>query len=169
MSTTFFALFGMIFLFTQYLQFVQGAGALEAGLKMTPMAVGLVLAASNSDRLVQRFGAPRLVSAAMLGIALLLATSVLWAPGTSYVLIGLFILGTTLFMGNVMAPATDSVMAGVPRAKAGVGSAMNDVNRMVAGALAVAVIGSIASSAYSSQVGDAASALPPEAAMHQTA
>ena len=167
-STTFFALFGMIFLFTQYLQFVQGAGALEAGLKMTPMAVGLVLAASNSDRLVQRFGAPRLVSAAMLGIALLLATSVLWAPGTSYVLIGLFILGTTLFMGNVMAPATDSVMAAVPRAKAGVGSAMNDVNRMVAGALGVAVIGSIASSAYSSQVGDATSALPPEAAAAAT-
>lgn len=92
----------------------------------------------------------------------------MWEPGTSYALIGLFIFGTTLFMGNVMAPATESVMAAVPRAKAGVGSAMNDVNRMVAGALGVAVIGSIASSAYSSQMEGATAGLPPAAAAAAT-
>lgn len=45
---------------------------------------------------------------------------------------------------------------------------MNDVNRMVAGALGVAVIGSIASSAYSSQMEGATSALPPAAAAAAT-
>src|SRR3954465_2740600 len=36
-SGTFFALFGMIFVLTQYLQSVHGAGPLEAGLKITPL------------------------------------------------------------------------------------------------------------------------------------
>ena len=51
-----------------------------------------------------------------------------------------------------MAPATDSVMSAVPEAKAGVGSAMNDVTRQVGGALGVAVIGSLIGSAYSDEM-----------------
>ena len=46
-------------------------------------------------------------------------------------------------------PATDSVMGAVPEEKAGVASAMNDVTRQVAGALGVAVIGSLVTSLYS--------------------
>jgi predicted MFS family arabinose efflux permease len=159
-SATFFAMFGMIFVLTQYLQDVQGAGPFEAGLKMTPVAAGLVLAASNSHRFVERFGTARVVSTGMLGVAGFLATTIWWQPGTSYVAIGIFVFGVALSMGNVMAPATERVMAAVPKAKAGVGSAMNDVNRQVAGSLGVAVIGSIVSSAYSSHVDHATSALP---------
>ena len=69
-----------------------------------------------------------------------------------------------LGMGNVMAPGTEAVMSAVPAAKAGVGSAMNDVNRQVAGALGVAVIGSVPSSAYSSNVESATAGLLPSAA-----
>ena len=163
-SGTFFALFGMIFVLTQYLQNVQGAGPLEAGLMMTPMAAGLVLAASNSDRMVKRFGAPRVVSTGMLGVAGFLLSTLWWGPETSYVAFAIFIVGISVSMGNVMAPATETVMAAVPKAKAGVGSAMNDVNRMVAGALGVAVIGSIVTSAYSSHVESATSGLPAAAA-----
>jgi EmrB/QacA subfamily drug resistance transporter len=163
-SGTFFALFGMIFVLTQYLQDVQGASPFEAGAKLAPIAIGLVLAASNSDRMVHRFGAARVVSTGMLGVGAFLASTLWWEPGTSYVAIGIFVLGIALSMGNVMAPATHVVMAAVPKAKAGVGSAMNDVNRMVAGALGVAVVGSIVSSAYNSRMSDATAALPHDAA-----
>jgi DHA2 family multidrug resistance protein-like MFS transporter len=78
--------------------------------------------------------------------------------------LALFFFVLPLALGNVMAPATVAVMSAVPEAKAGVGSAMNDVNRQVAGALGVAVIGSVASSAYSSKVGPATATLPHEAA-----
>jgi EmrB/QacA subfamily drug resistance transporter len=159
-SGTFFAMFGMIFVLTQFLQNVQGNTPFEAGLKLTPLAVGLVLAAGNSDRMVRRFGAPAVVSAGMLGMVGFLASTLWWEPGTSYLPIGVFILGIALSIGNVMAPATETVMAAVPKARAGVGSAMNDVNRMVAGALGVAVIGSIVGSAYSTRVEDVASTLP---------
>src|SRR4051794_1895951 len=120
-SGTFFSMFGLIFVLTQYLQNVQGAGPFEAGLKMAPMAAGLVLAASNSDRMVQRFGAAKLVSTGMLSLAAFLASTVWWGPGTSYIAIAVFVIGISVSMGNVMAPATERVMSAVPAAKAGVG------------------------------------------------
>ena len=49
-------------------------------------------------------------------------------------------------MGLVMAPATESIMGSLPRAKAGVGSAVNDTTRQVGGALGVAVVGSVMTS-----------------------
>ncbi len=60
-----------------------------------------------------------------------------------------------LGMGLVMAPATESIMGSLPRAKAGVGSAMNDTTRQVGGALGVAVVGSVMLSTYGGRVGDA--------------
>jgi hypothetical protein len=53
-------------------------------------------------------------------------------------------------MSLAMTPATESVMGSLPRDKAGVGSAMNDTTRQVGGALGVAVLGSVFTSAYSS-------------------
>jgi DHA2 family multidrug resistance protein-like MFS transporter len=64
------------------------------------------------------------------------------------VLLGLVTFGLSVSMGSAMAPATDSVTSAVPEAKAGVGSAMSDVTRQVGGALGVAIVGSIISSAY---------------------
>ncbi len=54
-----------------------------------------------------------------------------------------------------MAPATESIMGSLPRAKAGVGSAVNDTTRQVGGALGVAVLGSVVSSSYASQIAGA--------------
>ena len=55
-------------------------------------------------------------------------------------------------MGLVMAPATESIMGSLPRAKAGVGSAVNDTTRQVGGALGVAVVGSVMTSAYGPRI-----------------
>jgi hypothetical protein len=55
-------------------------------------------------------------------------------------------------MAHIMAPATESIMGSLPRAKAGVGSAMNDTTRQVGGAVGVAVLGSILASRYSASV-----------------
>jgi len=55
-------------------------------------------------------------------------------------------------------------MSAVPEEHAGVGSATNDVNRMVAGALGVAVAGSVISTAYGSRMQDATAGLPAPAA-----
>jgi hypothetical protein len=55
-------------------------------------------------------------------------------------------------------------MGSLPRARAGIGSAMNDVVREVGGTLGVAVLGSLLASAYGSGMDGATAGLPPEAA-----
>ncbi len=51
-------------------------------------------------------------------------------------------------MGNIMPPATESIMSSVPREKAGAGSAINNVSRQVGGALGIAVLGSVLAASY---------------------
>ena len=63
-------------------------------------------------------------------------------------------------MGLTMAPSTASIMSSLPLAKAGVGSAMNDTNRELGGALGVAVIGSLAAGRYTGHLAAALGPLP---------
>lgn len=67
-------------------------------------------------------------------------------------------------MANVMAPATDSVMGSVPDERAGVGSATNDVVRELAGAFAIAILGSSLATIYGDRMSGAVGQLPPELA-----
>jgi EmrB/QacA subfamily drug resistance transporter len=147
-TMVFFALFGASFLITQYLQTVLGFSALEAGLRMLPMAIGLLLVAPMSPRLVERVGTKLVVGTGLLLAAagLVVVSAVPVADGYPQLVGGMLVLA--LGMGLVMAPATESIMGSLPRNKAGVGSAMNDTTRQMGGALGVAVIGSVLASSY---------------------
>jgi EmrB/QacA subfamily drug resistance transporter len=150
----FFSMFGSIFLLTQYFQFVMGYTALEAGVRLLPMAITMLIVAPNSPKLAERFGTKRVVGTGLLlagtGLALM---STLPAHDASYfgdVAWRLVIMATG--MGLTMAPATESIMGSLPRAKAGVGSAVNDTTRQIGGAMGVAIIGSIVSSLYGPRI-----------------
>jgi MFS transporter, DHA2 family, multidrug resistance protein len=105
-----------------------------------------MLGAGSSNRAVRRLGKPRVVAAGLTGLALLLALTTLWEPGTEPLGLVTWLFALAVAMGWVMAPATDAVVGAVPAVKAGVASATNTVARMVAGALGVAVVGSLVSS-----------------------
>jgi Na+/melibiose symporter-like transporter len=153
----FFAMFGSLFLLTQYLQSIMGFSALEAGLALLPWAAVMLVVAPLSARLAERFGTKLVVGTGLsFATVALLSFSTLPATDISYltdVLPRMLIMAVG--MGLVMAPATESIMGSLPRAKAGVGSAMNDTTRQVGGALGVAVVGSVMLSTYGSRVGDA--------------
>jgi EmrB/QacA subfamily drug resistance transporter len=159
-SLTYFGLMGAIFAFTQYLQFARGFSALESGEIMLPLIIGLVAGGGNSDHFARRFGARHVITAALVGLAAVQLTALLWTPHTPVWVLCLTLAAMAFWMSNVMAPATGSVMGSIPEAKAGIGSAMNDVNRQVGGALGVAIIGSVMNSAYRARVNGAAAALP---------
>jgi EmrB/QacA subfamily drug resistance transporter len=162
-SVAFFALLGAIFVLTQYLQFVHGYSAVEAGAIMSPMALGLMMGAGSSRKAAQHLGDTRVIAVGLTGLAVALGVTTLWEPNTGAFTLAAWFFGVTLAMGWVMAPATEAVIGAVPAAKAGVASATNTVARMISGALGVAVIGSLVSSLYSSDVEGSLSALPPEA------
>ena len=154
-TLVFFALFGSTFLQTQYLQFVLGYSAFEAGLRVGPVALVLMVTAPLSARLVERVGTKYVVAAGLAIVSLSLVVLSLATVTSGYppVLASILILG--LGMGMTMAPATESIMGSLPRAKAGVGSAVNDTTRQIGGALGVAILGSLLASTYGSSLGDA--------------
>jgi EmrB/QacA subfamily drug resistance transporter len=156
-TLTFFAMFGSMFLMTQYWQFVHGYSPLETGVRLVPYAMAMMITAPISARIVERVGTKRVVTVGLVIIAVaLLALSFIQVESSYLHVIALMCL-MCVGMGLVMPPATESVMGSLPRAKAGVGSAVNDTTRQVGGALGVAVIGSIVAAAYSSHVANAAS------------
>ncbi len=158
-SLSFLALLGLIFLFSQYLQFVRGDTPLQAGLGLVPLALGFMVGGGSSSPLVGSFGTKRVVTVGLTVVATSLAALAFVGPETVYWPIALGLASMGFGMGITMAPATDAVMGSVPEANAGVGSALNDVTRNVGGALGVGIMGSVASSVYSSSLDGAAAGL----------
>jgi EmrB/QacA subfamily drug resistance transporter len=156
----FFAALGMMFFLAFYLQLVRGYTPLQAGLLMTPFAAAQLIFAPRSAGMVRRYG-PKAVCATGLGLVTLGLTGFALVGATSpiWVLIVLtFIQGAG--MANVMPPVTESIMASLPREKAGVGSAISNTVRQVGGALGVAVLGSVLSAVYRDQIGGSLTGLP---------
>jgi EmrB/QacA subfamily drug resistance transporter len=147
-TMVFFAMFGASFLITQYLQTVLGFSAFQAGVRMAPMPVAMLLVAPLSPRIVERIGTKVVVGTGLLMAAggLLVVSAVPVTNGYWQLVAGMIVLA--IGMGLVMAPATESIMGSLPRSKAGVGSAMNDTTRQMGGALGVAIIGSVLASSY---------------------
>ena len=157
-TLVFFAMFGATFLLTEYLQFTLGYSPLGAGVCLLPWAGVMMVTSANSSRIVERFGTKRTVATglATVGVALLLLTGVpVHGHFVTDVMWRMMLMAAG--MGLVMAPATESIMGSLPRAKAGVGSAVNDTTRQVGGALGVAIIGSVMSSVYQDRVAKAIS------------
>ena len=162
-SLALFSMVGFIFGFTQYLQFVQGHTPLAAGIRFLLAAGGFMFGAIASEELVRGFGTTRVVVAGLVIMTATMPLVLLWEVNTSYLVIGPIVAMISLGVGLVFAPAAEAVMGAVEAAKAGVGSAMNDVTQMLAGAFSIAVVGSVMYAIYAARLGDAVASLPAEA------
>jgi EmrB/QacA subfamily drug resistance transporter len=161
----FFALFGFIFMVTQYFQFVRGYGTLSAGVHTVPFALFTGVAAPLAARLALRVGTKAVVTAGLVSMALGFALSAVMAVDAPYwmVVVEMAFMGAGL--GLVSAPATEAIMGSLPPDKAGVGSAVNDTTRQLGGTLGVAIVGSLFSSVYGAKLIEllGGSPLPPAA------
>jgi EmrB/QacA subfamily drug resistance transporter len=151
-TLTFMALMGMIFGLTQYLQSVLGFSPLKAGAILIPMSLVMMVLAPLSARLVERVGTKLVVGSGLVIVSLALLSQTQLGASTPTTVVILTTLVLAAGMANVMAPATESIMGSLPRAKAGVGSAVNDTTRQVGGAIGVALIGSLLASVYRGDV-----------------
>jgi MFS transporter, DHA2 family, multidrug resistance protein len=154
----FFALFGFLFLSTQYLQFVLGYSPSAAGVRVLPYAGAMIVFAVASAKLVLALGTKRVATAGMLLFAagLAVAATVSTDGGYGRLALALALMGAG--MGLAGAPATESIMGSLPPERANVGSAVNDTTRELGGAFGVAIVGSLMSSLYAGALPDGAPA-----------
>jgi hypothetical protein len=152
-TVSFFTLFGFIFLITQYFQFVRGYGPLSTGVRLLPVALSVAAGSVAGTQLAVRAGTKLIVTTglvAMAGFYAWVAASI--SATLAYGIIAAQMVVYGLGLGLTSAPATESIMGAVSRAKAGVGSAINDSTRLIGGTLGVAVIGSVYASVYGSRL-----------------
>ena len=148
-TVSFFALFGFIFLITQYFQLVRGYDTLSAGVHTLPFAIATGAVAPMAPALAHRLGTKIVVPLGLLLMGAGFAVAATLTPTTAF--IGPVIISMVLIasgLGLVAAPSTEAILAVLPPAKAGVGSAVNDVTRELGGAFGVAVVGAVFSSVY---------------------
>jgi EmrB/QacA subfamily drug resistance transporter len=157
-TIAFFVLMGLIFFLTQYLQSVLDLSPFAAGLRMLPIAGGMVVAGPMSARLAERLGAKLVVAAGLGFVASAMVVLAQAGVDGPYGLIAAALALMGFGMGTAMAPATDSIMGTLDEAHLSVGSAMNDATRLVGGALGVAVLGSLMTSHYGDQMQSAPAA-----------
>jgi EmrB/QacA subfamily drug resistance transporter len=160
-TLVFFAMFGMFFLMTQYLQFVHGWSPLEAGVRLLPFAATMMVVAPSSARIAERIGTKRTVALGLsIGtVGFLLVSRLQVDSSYSYLILGMAVLAAGMAM--TMPPSTAAILSSLPMGKQGVGSAVNDTTRELGGALGVAVLGSIFATRYHSALGSLQQ-LPPQ-------
>jgi EmrB/QacA subfamily drug resistance transporter len=156
----FLSMFSLFFLLTQYLQFVHGYTPLEAGVRGLPFAATMIIVAPRSARLGARIGTKPMVMCGMTCVVaglVFLSTS---GVSTPYWRVAIGLVITALGPSLCTPSFTAGILSSVPLKKSGVGSAVNDVTREVGGAIGIALIGTVASMAYSNRLGDELSGLP---------
>lgn len=147
-TLAFFVMFGFFFLMTQYLQFGKDYSPLAAGAASLPLALMFVVFSPRSAALANRYGAARVMAFGLVLVAAGFAVLTAVTIDTPYLTIGAAFALLGVGMSFTAAPATSEIMASVPLNKAGVGSAVNDTTRELGGALGIALLGSIANTAY---------------------
>ena len=149
-ALSFFALFGVFFFISIYLQNILGYSALRTGATLLPFTVLLALSVPVAGRLTDRIGArwPMAAGMLVLGVSLLLLSRLRVDSTFADLLVGLLLGG--LGMGMTLAPASSAVLACVPDDKAGVASGVVTTFRQTGGVLGVAVMGAI----FAARIGD---------------
>ncbi|WAP58501.1 MFS transporter [Streptomyces sp. S465] len=151
-----FAMMGSAYFTTQYLQSVLGKGPLEAALWSLAPSVCVGIAGPAAAALVQRganrahvIGAGFLTGAIGYGILALAGTDALRT-----VLIGAAVLASGIVM--VMSLVTDMAIGTVPPKRAGSAAALLETGQEFGGAMGMAVLGSVGTAVYRSEVHDSA-------------
>ncbi|MEU7984731.1 MFS transporter [Streptosporangium canum] len=146
------AFYGMVFLFSLYLQTERGLTPLQTGLAFVPMTVLSAFLNPLAARAAERFG-PRIPIAG--GMFLMTGGLILLAAvpaGTPVWLLALLMLPVGLGGPLSMPPATALLVNSVPAHQAGTAGGVFNTSRQLGGALAVAVFGAL--------IADRASFLP---------
>jgi EmrB/QacA subfamily drug resistance transporter len=147
-----FAMTGVMFVLTPYLQVVQGNDAQGTGLRLLPMIGAMMIGAVSTDWLAKRVGSKVMIASGFVGtaIAMFLLSRVGADSGYGPVALALGVMGISIAFA--MIPSLDAILGTLPAGETGAGSALTRAIQNVAASFGVAVMGSILNSAYQSHL-----------------
>ncbi|MEU6406001.1 MFS transporter [Streptomyces sp. NPDC046985] len=147
-ALVFFALMGVTFFAVFYTQSVRGYSPLKSGLLMLPLAAAQMIFAPRARLVVDRFGYKAVTTAGLVVLAGMLAAFAGFETDTPIWVLEVVFFFMGAGMAHVMTPTSVVIMQALPREKAGSASALSNTFRQVGGALGIAVLGSVLSTAY---------------------
>ncbi len=146
------AMIGVLFAMPQYFQAVLGTDAMGSGLRLLPLIGGLVATAIPADRIARLIGAKLTVTAGFVLIAagLLAGTTTDIGSGGTVIAAWMALVGAG--MGLAMATASSAALVELSQERSGVGSAVMQAINKIGGPFGAAILGSVISAAYLSQL-----------------
>ncbi|MGO2605477.1 MAG: MFS transporter [Brachybacterium tyrofermentans] len=147
-----FALSGVLFFFSQYLQLARGLSPLEAGLAQLPAALSAMSAVAVVGFLLTRLGRGRAIAVALvtgaIGLGLLAALES--SPNLAWLLLAVVPLGLGIGVAETL--SVDAVVSAVKPAKAGAAASVSETAYELGVALGIAILGSLMSVFYRSNL-----------------
>jgi len=150
-----FAVFGLDLFIAQYLQLVLGLGPFESGLWTLPSAAGFIVGSMLAPAIARVVRPAFLVAGglavAAIGVALLAQVGA--SSGVALLSVGSVVMA--LGAAQVVTLSTDLIVSAAPPERAGTASGISETGTELGGALGIAILGSIGTAVYRSDVSDA--------------
>ena len=141
------ARFALMFLFVFYFQGAQSNSPIEAGIKLMPLALGMLIASPIAGIHADRHGSRALAAAGMLVSAVGLAAMTTLGVHTPYWQSGLWLLIVGVGSGMFNSPNTAAMMGAVPAHRRGIAAGARTLLQNTGAVLSIAFVLAIVTSA----------------------
>ena len=141
------ARFALMFLFVFYFQGAQSNSPIEAGIKLIPLALGMLIASPLAGIYADRHGSRALAAAGMFVSAAGLAAMTTLAVHTPYWQSGLWLLIVGVGSGMFNSPNTAAMMGSVPADRRGIAAGARTLLQNTGAVLSIAFVLAIVTSA----------------------
>jgi MFS family permease len=144
--------FALTFVFVLYFQGAQGDDPIMAGVKLAPLAAGMLISSPLAGAWADRHGARTLAALGLMVSAVGMAGMTTLQTGTSYWLVALWLLVTGLGSGMFNSPNTAAMMGAVPAHRRGIAGGTRMMLQNTGSVLSIAFVLAIITSAVPAQV-----------------
>ncbi len=155
-----FALFGVMFIMTPYLQIVMGNDAQATGIKLLPLIAGVIVGAGAGNRLSSRLGARVAIPIGLLVTAGGLVLFSRAGADTTYGLVATSLAIIGIGIGTGLPTSLDVILGVLPGSQTGAGTALTRALQQIAASFGVAILGSLLNSVYQSHLTPRIAGLP---------